>query len=139
MQTAGAMTLLTADVPFGHLLRPDVVVDGVTAVAKRTGRALHLVGRVVLHPPIGALLHIVPAPGPVPNVPLCQEDEVVGTDLGEVPLLPLAAVREGHLVFAKRHQGLGAEKSPKMASGRFVGSWITFAINVSFQRAYMSR
>ena len=50
---ARAVAALAADVPFGDRLRLDVVVDRMAAVAERTGRPLHVVGRIERHPPVG--------------------------------------------------------------------------------------
>ena len=49
-----AMAAFAAYVPFGDLFGLDVVVDRVAPVAGRTGRALHVVGRIKRRPPIGS-------------------------------------------------------------------------------------
>ena len=82
----------------------DVVVHRVAAVAQRTRRPLHLIGRIVLDPPVGSRLDVVAPPGLVPHVPLSGEDVVVVAPLGEVALLPLAAVGERDVLLAEGHE-----------------------------------
>jgi hypothetical protein len=43
---AWSMTLFTADVPLGHFLCVHIVIDGVTAIASRSGGPLQVVGRI---------------------------------------------------------------------------------------------
>ena len=66
---AGPVAPLAADVPLGDGLRLDVVVDRVAAVAERAGRPLHVVGRIVRHPPVGVRLHEVRPPDAVASRP----------------------------------------------------------------------
>lgn len=49
---AGAMAFLTANIPFGHGLGFDVVVDRVATVTKRAGWALHVVCGIKRNPPV---------------------------------------------------------------------------------------
>ena len=83
------------DVPFGDGLGLDVVVHRVAAVAQRAGGPLHVVGRIVSRPPIGAIGDQISAPALIGHVPLRGQRKVVVADLGEVALLPLAAIDEG--------------------------------------------
>src|ERR1700722_20434340 len=96
MRRAAAMAALAANVPLGDLLGADVVAHGVAAVAERTRRSLHVVGRIQRGPPVRAVLDEVAPPDAMGDVPLRRLDEVVVADLGEIPLLPAASVDEGH-------------------------------------------
>ena len=104
VKAARAVAFLAADVPFGDGLGLDVVVHRMTAVAERSGRTLHLVGRIVLSPPIGAGFDVIPPPRLGSHVPLRRKHEVVVAAFREVPLLPLAAVGERDVFLAKGHQ-----------------------------------
>src|SRR5271163_1792655 len=55
MLAAGAVAFLAANVPFCDLLGANVVVHGMAAVASGTSGSLHVVGRVVRHPPVGTI------------------------------------------------------------------------------------
>ena len=85
-------------------LGPDVVVDRMAAVAERPGRTPAVFGRIERHPPIGADCDVVGAPLAMRDVPLRRQRKVVVADLGEVALLPLAAVDEGDIVPRERHK-----------------------------------
>ena len=100
-----AVARLAADVPLGDALRPEVVVDGMAAVAERAGGPLHLIFRVVRDPPF--VPRTVAAPLAVLHVPLRGVDEQVVAPLGEVALLPLLAVGERDIVRTERHEGVG--------------------------------
>src|SRR5579862_607466 len=96
MLAAGSVAALAADVPFGHLLRLDVVIDRVAAVAQGAGRALHVVVGVERGPPVSPLRDLIRTPGTVADIPLHRQRKIVVADLREVALLPQAAVDEGH-------------------------------------------
>jgi len=96
--TAGAMTLLAANVPFGDLARGEVVVHGVAAVAGGTGGAVGVGLAVVGRPPVGAVRYVVGQPLAMLDVPLRGERIVIAATFFEVALLPAAAVDEGDLV-----------------------------------------
>ena len=91
---ARAVAALAADVPFGHLFRVNVVIDGVATVAGRPGGPLHVVGRIERLPPIGSFGHEIRAPRMMHDVPLRGLGKIVVADLREVALLPYAAVDE---------------------------------------------
>src|SRR6185437_11612601 len=101
MGRAGAMALFTADVPFRGRLRLDVVVDRMAAVAQGTGGTLHVIGWIESGPPIGAGSGIIRTPHLMRHVPLRREDVVIVATLGEVALLPDAAVGECDLIFGE--------------------------------------
>ena len=50
MIAARSVTSLTSDVPFGYGFRLDVVIDGVTSIAERSGRTFIIVGRIKAAP-----------------------------------------------------------------------------------------
>src|SRR5579859_6429591 len=54
---AWPVTAFASHVPFGDLLGMDVVVNGMAAVARGAGWALHIVRRIVWLPPVRALGH----------------------------------------------------------------------------------
>ena len=104
------MAPLAAHVPFFDCFRFDVVVHGVTAVAKRARRPFHIVGRIKPHPPIRIRLDEICTPQLVTDIPLRGEWEVVITDLLEVTLLPFCAVNERHIIQLERQQRIGFRK-----------------------------
>src|SRR5579863_4859855 len=70
MSAARAVTGFAADVPFGHGLRGDVVIDGMAAVAKLAGRALQVVIGKERSPPVCILWDMIFQPAVVGYVPL---------------------------------------------------------------------
>src|SRR5215467_7638716 len=104
---ARTVTAFTAYVPLCDLLGVDVVANGVAAIASWARRALHVVVGVEGRPPVGAVRHFVGAPGFVGDIPLRREWEIVVPNLGEVTLLPEAAVNEGYLVLRKLRDRVG--------------------------------
>ena len=96
------MAPFAADVPFGDLFGVNVVADGVAAVARWAGRALHVVRRVQRRPPVPGIADEVFTPFSRTDFPLNGQREVVVADLGEVPLFPEAAVYERHLLRLER-------------------------------------
>ena len=62
MIASGAVALFATDIPFGHGLVLNVVVDRMAAVAERTGGPLHVVRRIKRSPPVGPVLHEVGSP-----------------------------------------------------------------------------
>jgi hypothetical protein len=83
---------LAADVPLGHGLGLDVVVDRMAAVAQRAGRPLHVVWRIKLSPPVGIVFDEVAAKNLVRDIPRDRLRIVVVSDLRKIALLPDAAV-----------------------------------------------
>ena len=68
---ARPVAALAAHIPFGDLLRMDVVADRMAAVAQRTSRAVHIVRRIECSPPIASGgRHLVLAPLLVYDFPL---------------------------------------------------------------------
>ena len=107
MIAAGTVAALAADVPLGRLLRLDVVVHRVAAVAERPGGTAVVVGRIERHPPVGVRLHEVRAPDAMRHVPLRRQRKVIVAHLLEVALLPLRAVDERNVVLGERQQRIG--------------------------------
>src|ERR1700722_15872534 len=98
---ACAVTFFAAYIPFGNLLRLDVVVDGVASVAGWSSGPLHVVWRIERFPPVSSRLDEIRQPFFMANVPLRGLREVVVADLLEVPLLPDASVNEGDIFSRK--------------------------------------
>src|SRR4029077_6464855 len=117
---AGAVATFAADVPLGDFFGVDVVADGVAAIAGGAGGALHVVGRIERHPPIGAVGDEIGAPDFVGDIPLRGFRKIVVADFGEVTLLPHAAVDEGDLVFGELGDFVGGEVGDDDV-GRFAG------------------
>ena len=103
----GSVALLTTHVPFRHRLGLDVVVHRMAAVAKRTRGALHVVGRIAGHPPVGVWCNHVRSPDLIGYVPLRAERVEIIASLGEIALLPLAAVYKGNITLRELHQRIG--------------------------------
>jgi hypothetical protein len=110
MRAAGAMTLLAADVPLGHPLCLDVVVNGMTSVTKCTGRPLFLFRRIERGPPLGTRFYVVRTPLFVADVPLRRHHDEVVADAFEVALFPLAPVGMRDVVFGERHERVRSGK-----------------------------
>ncbi len=87
----------------------EVVIHGMAAVAERSRGALHVVGGVVGHPPVGVIGDEIIAPDLMRDVPLRAEREIIVADFGEVALLPDAAVdqRDVFLLELDQRVGLG--------------------------------
>src|ERR1700749_246927 len=94
---ACAVAFLTSHVPFRNLLRLNVVVYGMTPVAKRTRGSLHVVGWVERCPPISPVFDEVFPPFLMGHIPLRWVNEVVIADFLEIALLPLAAISQRHV------------------------------------------
>src|SRR5712664_729019 len=103
---AWTMATFAAYVPLQDHFSVNVVVDGVAAIARGAGRALHVVGRIEGFPPIRALGNEIGAPNVVGNVPLRGFGKVVIADFREVTLLPEASVDERYLVLRKLGEGI---------------------------------
>ena len=102
MFAPGTVAPFAADVPLCHLLRVDVEVDGVAAIARGTGRPLHVIRRIEGRPPVrSAIGNVVRAPGLIADVPLSGERIIVVAHFGEVPLFPNAAVHQSNLVLGE--------------------------------------
>src|SRR4051794_29024317 len=92
MFTPGPMAALAPHVPFGRLLRLNVVVDRMASIAEGTrgpGSVIALLRWIMAHPPIGVRRNEVWAPLLVQNVPLRRRHVVVVPFANEIPLLPL--------------------------------------------------
>ena len=110
MGIAWTVAGLAADIPLRRFFGPDVIVDGMTAIARRPGGTLEIAGRIVGRPPIGAgVRDVVGSPRLVGDVPLNRKRIIVVADAREVALLPNAAVDEGHLIARERRDGIGAQ------------------------------
>ena len=107
MIAAGAVALFAADVPFGHCVIRDVVVDGVATVAEGSGGAFGLALGVDVGPPVGAFRRVVGTPDFVGDIPLNGINEVIVTLLVEVALLPFVAVQEGDIGKFEGDEGVG--------------------------------
>src|SRR4029077_5244935 len=94
---ARTMAALAPDVPLRDLLRVDVVVDGMAAVAERPGRPLHVVGWIERRPPVTAVLDEIWAPELMNHIPLGRKHKVVIAHLFEIALLPFTPVDEGNV------------------------------------------
>ena len=97
VKTAGAVALLTANVPLRDLLGLDVVVDRMASIAEGTGRALRVGLTVERHPPVSPFFNMKRQPFGFLDVPLGGQDKVVVTDPCKKSLLPSTAIDEGDL------------------------------------------
>src|SRR6478672_12122412 len=77
------------------------------SVAERSCGPLHVISRVVGYPPIGSIGDHVAAPFLIGDIPLTGQREIVVADLGEVALLPFAAVDESYSVFGEGESRIG--------------------------------
>src|ERR1700722_1025720 len=92
---ARTVAAFAADIPLRNLLGVDVVVDGMAAVASWASGALHVVGRIEDRPPVcSAIGDVIRSPRFIGDVPLSGQRIVVVAYLGEVALLPDAAVNQ---------------------------------------------
>src|SRR5581483_11364327 len=96
---SGAVAFFAAHIPLRHPFSSYVVVDRVTAIAKRSGGPFHVVGRVQRRPPIGAIFHEIWPPDLMCDVPLFRQNKVIIADFLEIALFPSAPVNEGDVVF----------------------------------------
>src|SRR5579859_654115 len=72
MLACRAVTSFTADIPLGHLMSRNVVIDRMAAVAELAGRPLIIVRREQRRPPVGAVLDEIRRPFFVSDVPLSR-------------------------------------------------------------------
>ena len=97
-----AMASFTPDIPLGRHLGLDVVVDGVTPVTERSSRALHLVVRVEIRPPVGARLRMIPSRGDEPRCfVLCAPEVKIEPTLTFEPIFrrpSVEALEDGEVV-----------------------------------------
>jgi hypothetical protein len=98
VSAAGTVALLAAYIPLGDLFCLDVVVNGVTAVAGRSGGTVEVCGSVVRHPPIGARLYVIREPPVLLDIPLRWKREVIVSALGEIALLESPPIGERDVV-----------------------------------------
>src|SRR5271156_4423900 len=90
--TSRPVALFAADVPLRHLLGVDVVIDRVASIASRTRGPLHIVRRIKRLPPVSPFGHKIRPPDAMGHIPLRGFWKIIVTSLGEVTLLPEAAV-----------------------------------------------
>src|SRR5262252_6020811 len=98
---AWPVATLATDIPFRRRLRLRVVIDGVAAVAQRSGRAAFVRGRIMRHPPVRVRLDEIWPPLPMAHVPLRSERIEVVASLLEVTLFPLRAVNQRDVIQLK--------------------------------------
>jgi len=84
MLTAGSVAFLAANIPLSNRLCVYVVVDGMAAIARRTGGPLHIVFGVEGCPPIGSWSDEVWGPFLMLDIPLRTKREVVIADSSKV-------------------------------------------------------
>ena len=135
MPATWPVTFLAADIPLSHRFGADVVVDRVAAIAERSGRTSHVIGRIKRSPPVGIGSDLIGAPDLMGNVPLGAQRIVIIASPGEIALLPFAAIHEGNASFVNVTSGSALLRSGMMASGCTRGSRMTFAMRVLVQRA----
>src|SRR4051794_35436905 len=88
----------------------NVVIDRVTTIAKRPGRALHVVGRVKRYPPVGVGSDGIGTPDLMGDVPLRAKREIVVALLCEIALFPFTAVNESNIVLREVNQRIPFRK-----------------------------
>src|SRR5580704_172922 len=103
---AGPVAFFASHVPFRHLLGSDVVVNRVASVASRASRSLPVIGRIKRFPPVSSLGNKIGTPHAVGNVPLRGLGKVIISYLGEVALLPKAAVNQRDIILSKVGDGI---------------------------------
>ena len=110
MLASRSVAALTPDIPFRDLLGLDVVVHRVAAIAGWPRGSLHVVRRIERCPPIPAFRgdHIR-TPGMIADDPLHRQRKIIVADLGEIALLPQAAVDEGNLILVEPGNVVGRE------------------------------
>src|SRR5882724_7226362 len=113
MLASRSMAFFAADVPLGDCLGLDIVVDGMAAVTKRTGRTLCVTHWIELGPPVGAFRYVIGAPDSVRYVPLGAEREIIVADFLEVSLLPFCAIDERYVVLLESDQWVSLRKIGK--------------------------
>ena len=118
---AGSVAALAADVPFGDGLGLDVVVHRMAAIAQRAGGALHVVGGVEGHPPIGVIGDEIGAPDLMRDVPLRAQRKIIVADFREVALLPDAAVDQRDVFFLELDQRVGLGEVGQDGFGMLLG------------------
>ena len=99
MVATRTVTPFAADVPLSYLLGVNVIPDRMTAVAKRSRWAVHVVRWVESGPPVASRgRNLIFTPFLVLNLPLHGQREIVVPDFCEVALLPNAAVNKSDLI-----------------------------------------
>src|SRR5215472_15365449 len=99
--TSRSVAALAAHVPFHDLLRLNVVVHRVAAIARRPRGPLHVVGRIKRFPPIRPFGDKIGFPGPMGDVPLRRLRIIVIPNSREVALLPNTSVYQCDLLPGK--------------------------------------
>jgi hypothetical protein len=110
MEAAGAVALLTPDIPLGHGMGLEVVVHGMATVAGGAGGAVEVGGAVVRNPPIGTSLNVVGEPTAFLHIPLGRKGVEVVPAAREVALLEPAAIGEGHVIEGEGPEGIGVRE-----------------------------
>ena len=107
MIAARAVAGFTAHVPLGHVFRGNVIIDRMAPVAERTGRPLHVVGRIEGNPPVGVRRHVIREPAMMGDVPLRLERKIIIAPARKIALLPAAAIDEGDIVLREGEERIG--------------------------------
>src|SRR5215469_15141575 len=92
--TAWPVASFAAYIPFRNLLGVDVIPHRMASVACRTSWPLHVVGRIILGPPVRARADEVLAPLVILGLPLAGQREVVVPHFRKVSLFPKTTVDE---------------------------------------------
>jgi hypothetical protein len=102
MQASRTMAFFTSNIPLGHGLGLQIVVNGMAAIAGRACWPIGVLRAIKWHPPVGASLDVIGKPFLVFYIPLCRKWKVVITNFGEVPLLPQASIGKRYLIQGER-------------------------------------
>jgi len=106
MRAARAVALFAANIPLSHGLGRNIIIHRMAAVAERAGRPLEIVRRVKRSPPVSVVGDEIALPHLVRDVPLRGLRKIIVADLGEIALLPAAAVDERDIVLRERQRGI---------------------------------
>lgn len=105
-----------ADIPLSHLLGVNVVADRVAAIAKRSGRTVHIVGRIKRSPPIATgRRYLILAPLLIYDLPLHGQWEIVIADFRKVTLFPNTAIDKCNPIFGELVDKHWSESHPASA------------------------
>lgn len=112
----GAVAAFAADIPLSHLLGVNVVADRVAAIAKRSGRTVHIVGRIKRSPPIATgRRYLILAPLLIYDLPLHGQWEIVIANFREVTLFPNTAIDKCNPIFGELVDKHWSESHPASA------------------------
>ena len=104
MFTAWPVATFAANVPLGDRFGLDVVIDRVTAVARRSCWAFEIIRRIERGPPVRSVFHEIRSPDLVCDIPLRRFREIVIPYFLEVALLPFAPVDKGNVIFGEVYE-----------------------------------